>query len=499
MGAKRTTVARTVGIALLMGVWLQAGCVEDLSELTPAQQARLKDQRDRLAARPRRIIFNNDGADYPRGPETAEQFLARRLAALADTQVDTLFYGTPYAYRALTVALVNEKGTVTDKDHFQAVVEFCRQNGKEVFWSMRMNETHDSNIHGGLRLDDWKLDHREMLMARSHMPFPYGWVNRPSWPWTAMDYEHIEVRQHILEVLADVMTRYDVDGVELDFWRWPVFFRPQLYGQPVTADQREIMTDLMRNVRLLTELVSVKRNRPLLIAVRVPDSVDYAAGVGLDIEAWLAEDLVDLVVAGGLFQLQPWERTVSLVKPHGKPVYACLSRSRIPDDVEAFRGEAWDAWQAGVDGIYVFNVTDPKHSMLREIGDAKMLAALPRKTKYALGHMEWWHVQRIGTILKGGEAFFDRSLMSRWQEPWPRFDLPFNVGLEPGTDVRMVCTDDRYKLSYSERRNAYELYDMLNDPHEHQDLSQLQPDVFEAMRQRFEEWRAEHKTLLYGS
>ena len=46
MGAKRTMVARTVGIALLMGVWLQAGCVEDLSELTPAQQARLKDQRD---------------------------------------------------------------------------------------------------------------------------------------------------------------------------------------------------------------------------------------------------------------------------------------------------------------------------------------------------------------------------------------------------------------------------------------------------------------------
>ena len=37
------------------------------------------------------------------------------------------------------------------------------------------------------------------------------------------------------------------------------------------------------------------RGRPILLAIRVPDSVKYAHGCGLDVAAWLADGLVDLI------------------------------------------------------------------------------------------------------------------------------------------------------------------------------------------------------------
>ena len=68
---------------------------------------------------------------------------------------------------------------------------------------------------------------------------------------------------------------------------------------------------------------------PLLISVRVPDSVGFCRAIGLDLERWLAEDLIDMLVVGGYFRLQPWEESVALGHRYGVPVYAGLSESRV--------------------------------------------------------------------------------------------------------------------------------------------------------------------------
>lgn len=60
----------------------------------------------------------------------------------------------------------------------------------------------------------------------------------------------------------------------------------------------------LRRVRTMTDEVGQKRGRPLLIAVRVPDSAGYAKALGLDVPRWLEEDLIDIMVAGGYFWLQ---------------------------------------------------------------------------------------------------------------------------------------------------------------------------------------------------
>ena len=52
-----------------------------------------------------------------------------------------------------------------------------------------------------------------------------------------MDYGRPEVREKVYRILADVAGRYDVDGIEMDFFRHPVLFAAQMVGKPVTQAQ----------------------------------------------------------------------------------------------------------------------------------------------------------------------------------------------------------------------------------------------------------------------
>jgi hypothetical protein len=264
---------------------------------------------------------------------------------------------------------------------------------------MRMNDTHDSA--DAALLCQWKKEHPEYLMGTREDKFPYGGGR-----WSALNYALPEVRERMFRILEDVCTRYDVDGVELDFFRHPVYFRPQMSGEAVTQEHCDVMTGLLRRVRAMTEAVAAGRDRPMLIAVRVPDSVGYCKAMGLDVVRWLEGDLIDIVVGGGYFQLEPWENLVALGKRYDVPVYACLSASRIvsssqPESkgaIEVWRGEAKRAWDAGVSGIYTFNRFNPNDPIFRELGSLDTLRGLPATYEYNAG-------RSMGRWLKGGDGF----------------------------------------------------------------------------------------------
>lgn len=198
----------------------------------------------------------------------------------------------------------------------------------------------------------------------------------------------------------DVATRYDIDGIELDFFRHPLFFKTQVLGEPVTQGQCDKMTALLAQVRRGTLEAARGRSRPLLIAVRVMDSPGYARAIGLDVEKWLKDGLIDVLIVGGCyFHLEPWQTMVRMGHEHDVPVYACLSASRLQAEDKLWRGEALDAWAAGVDGIYTFNLFDPRHPLFRELGDPAVLKGLPAENRYIMGAKYWIN------FLKDGERF----------------------------------------------------------------------------------------------
>lgn len=356
--------------------------------------------RDEMLQRQRRVILNNDGGDavVTAKERSAEGLLASRTIGLEETHVDTIFYCTnrgtfsrhshrsevsePYLrtdgrYANNVVPVLLEQGT----DPLQVMVDWCRENGKEIFWSERMNDRHDAGNEA--LLSEWKQQHPQCLVGSAAERPPHG-------AWTQVDYSHEAVRDQMFAIIEEVCRNYDVDGIEMDFFRHPVFFKSVAWGEHATDEQRAIMTGFVRRIRRMTEQVGRERGRPILVAIRVVDSVPLARAMGLDLEGWLSEGLVDIVTGGGYFRMNPWNYLAELGDRYDVQVYACLSDSRVSADTalvnrrsqDSYRGRAARAWQAGVDGIYLFNMFNPRMGFLHEIGDPQMLEGLD-KTYFA--------------------------------------------------------------------------------------------------------------------
>jgi hypothetical protein len=338
-------------------------------------------------------------------PITPESMLSKRTFGLLGTHVDSIFYCTgvfnSYTHRSSESDLRTDQGK-TDAHHYHELIQkygtdsleimtrFCHQHGLEVFWSMRMNDKHEATRDHYTSLD-WKRGNPHCLIGRE------GEEKLRDRTWRFMiDYDVAEARDKVFRILQDVATRYEVDGLELDFFRHPVLFLSQAVSETVTQAQCDKVTGLLRRVREMADKEALRRGRPLLIAVRLPDSAGYCKAIGLDLVRWLEEDLVDIVTGCGYFKLEPWENLAALGRKFGAPVYACLVSRRVmmggrPEDVttgealKRWRGEALNAWKRGVNGIYTFNRFRPYDRIFRELGDMELLRTLERidQTNYA--------------------------------------------------------------------------------------------------------------------
>ena len=386
----------------------------------PPEQSQLdamRRRRKQAAQRRRRVIFNNDGDDAlcfrKEGADissvgftkalqsdtvTPEAFLDIRIAPMVGTQIDSLFYSDSQSFGAfLHPSEVSEVFTKTldfgdgaptrniskdlieqGTDPLELAVEFCHQNGIEIFSGMRMNDIHDGRgyVRSDPLLPQFKKDHPEYLFGPKGAKPAYGY-------YSGVDYAQPAVRERAFLILEDICRRYDVDGLELDFWRHPPFFKSYaVSGKPVSTEERDQMTELLRRVRTMTEEVGLDRNRPLLIAVRVPDSVGACQSLGLDLERWLQEDLIDILIAGEM-QLSPWEETVALGHKYGVPVYPCIrpaiaSRRGVASTAESYRAMAMNIWNSGADGVYTFNMFKTRDRLYRELGDPATLQKLDK-------------------------------------------------------------------------------------------------------------------------
>ena len=361
----------------------------------------LRALRKEAANRQRRIIFNNDGNEpvYLCKGTTAEELLSYRTTPLLGSQVDSLFYCTWSSGFGLFThdtkvgqVFATKEGLFANNrtpellaagtDPLRVMTDFGQKHGLEVFWSFRLNDTHDGSIrdYGPImfQANQLKVEHPEWLIEQAGNKPKFG-------AWSAVDFTHAEIRDLAFRYTEEVCRNYPVDGVELDFFRHPVFFkRPAVTGTECNDVERALMTDLMRRIRTMTETEGMRRGKPILIAMRVPDSVEFCRAVGIDLEAWLKEGLLDLLITSGYFQLNDWSYSVALGHRHGVKVYPSLDESRVKDpaakklrsSVASYRGRALNAWKAGADGVYLFNSFNPNNAIWREMGSPDQLARL---------------------------------------------------------------------------------------------------------------------------
>ena len=380
--------------------------------------------RTQMLNRPRTVIYNTDGNDmtlYPRAlPLTPEAFESVRLKYTEGTKIDSVFY-CPHAsgfgwfttrkthdfmttqFRPPDAEVYNAAADFAKEgtDALEMAAAYCRRRGLEIFVSIRMNDTHDNrgpqppNSHFSL----FKQQHPECLMGTM--------TNRPRYcAWTAVDFAHAAVRDHVRRFVREFLENYDIDGIEYDFFRHLQLFKTVANGADATQAELDLMTALMRDLRTIAEEAGRRRGKPFLVAVRVPDSVGFCRAVGIDIERWVHESIVDMVIGTGYFQCNPWHVMADVVHRNGGKFYAALDEprnamKRAPLGMLPGRGFAVPFYRArmaaalaeGADGVYFFNMErkrlssiaplDPRHPC----GAAQDYFAVPRATAFS----QFWH------------------------------------------------------------------------------------------------------------
>lgn len=356
--------------------------------------------------RHRRVIYSNDGNDIQSSPKEVISpglFLSKRVTAILGTHVDTYCYCTGITFGGShrsgkdrlaekhhgmdrTVAEMEKMGM----DPLQLVVDFCHQHGIEAFWSHRMNDNHDHSPSQKALLSNFKLAHPEYLIG-------YTLKDIDPKQATCFDYSIPQVRDKAVESCKVVVDNYDVDGIELDYFRHLTLFKSTVLGGVASNEEREMMNDMMRKIRAVLDRASIKRGHPILLSVRVPDSIGFSKAIGIDYDQWVKEDLIDLIIANDYLKFEPWRNIAQYGLEHNIPVYASLESRRLhlmpgsdpnspEDDKKLWMSEAYAAWLSGVSGIHAFNVFDPCDPVLSLIGDPRILAKAGAEPRESFGN-----------------------------------------------------------------------------------------------------------------
>ena len=421
-----------------------------------------KAARQEALAKQRRVFFNDDTYELDRrDANTPEGFLKRRLAPLVGRHVDVISWSVLGGWADAPVydskiqpiygdafggpPPATSWGRVTENlkaliqgGHcpLQIVIDFAHGNGMETFASIRMNDCHDSFVPGGITL--WKKEHPEFLVDRGDVPHnmehPLGLY------YTAQDFTHKEVRDRKFEIIEEVCQRYDIDGIDLNFMRHPVFFSRTMRDQAVTDEETKIMTDLVRRIRRLTDERGLQRGRPILVAAIVPDSLQLSKNIGLDVETWVQEDLIDIVIPGlgyAPFSLLV-EEFVALAHRHGKKVYPCINRKaplKVRDEYvsEGYHGVAANWYAAGADGIFLWNLGTPFE---RKSGDE----LVEIRSRY------YDPLPELGNpkALRGMDKLFavDDPVLSYYQHVSNQAPVPVELGIKKPVLVEFAVADD---------------------------------------------------------
>ena len=356
--------------------------------------------------RKRRLIYNDDAYQQTNQSSrkhwynvTDEQsFIDARTTPTFDTHVDTYVWcvgngcDPPWGpvwgpkHRGPVWPVLGSSQRATD-----LIVEACHAQQMEIWGSLRMNDLHDHELDMEETNDPLKAEHPEYLIGKSDdRNLPEEQIERML--RTAFNFERPEVREYRLDFIRRNAAAHDFDGYELDFSRW-------IWNFPLGRERElaPLMTDFVRSVRSELNAIARQRNRPYTLVVRVMDSIESSLLLGQDIETWLSQGLVDVLVVGmGLmpftFNLEGWKAVGERYGVSVYPSFCARPPLRWCPEIAAqpyawqeyIRGAAAWWWHEGVNGIYLFNIfthvdvrgLDSKrvHAPLKEIGDPAEIA-----------------------------------------------------------------------------------------------------------------------------
>jgi len=273
-------------------------------------------------------------------------------------------------------------------DYPRRMIDRARHNHIRAWISLRMNDSHYPDWPNHPYHSTFWRSHPEWRLCNGPNPaHTNGWSDR------GLDYEQAEVREHYMKLIKEVCARYDLDGLELDFLRFDLYFRP---GREHSG--AKLLTAFVEQVRMVTRAAAQRWGHPVALAVRVGSTPWIARRHGLDAIAWAKAGLVDLIVPSPFYPsvnsdipIETWKGLLI-----GTKVSVALGLESSTDagggprlvTPEEVRGVVASGLHRGADAVYFFNLfTGPYHAwpravydrLMRDVGSCAALSALPRR------------------------------------------------------------------------------------------------------------------------
>jgi hypothetical protein len=313
----------------------------------------------------RRFLLDNDGSnlfwhlsdDIEQDiRETVEECPENVTTYLLCAAAGTMYYPTKVG----TVVPVAKRlcdAHAAGVDPFGMLIDGLRGAGKEVFATLRMNDVHNPDAADEWNLPQVRRDHPDCIVDADAVARGEG-----GWMAYCIDYSREEVRSYMLAVIEEIAGQYDLDGLQLDWMRFP----RHLSGTPdeVWAN-RDILTEFT------SDAAEILRKRGMLLAARVPTSLAGCRYLGIDLAEWTQRGLTDFLVASPFLTTDNdpplKEMKDSFTNPTTSaqrtplgvdtPLYGAFEfnhamQSHCP---ESLRATCTSLYEAGADGIYAFN------------------------------------------------------------------------------------------------------------------------------------------------
>lgn len=280
------------------------------------------------------------------------------------------------------------------KPPLQVVAERAGELGMKVNASLRMNGVYDPQSDGYL---NGKVYDEQMM--------PYRVVAKNGEIKNEVDYGNRIVRDYAKNVLAEAASFPGVDGVNLDFNRYPYIFGYQSeltaayaaqYGIEPKNETTEAGIERWNQYKADAITQMLRELRAMIpggkqISVRIPHQGYFE--YGFDIGQWVNEGLIDVLIPGSIsyeefYDITPFANLVrgtgvrligginadlagtDLTKEEEDLIKQGISLNKVSQQLNTlqYRVRTYELYQAGAEGVYIFNNWKGRES-LGHLGD----------------------------------------------------------------------------------------------------------------------------------
>ena len=261
-----------------------------------------------------RFAYDNDG-DFNFGDPTedGQEMLRLLVDGYADAGAEYLAFGAgesawTFCYRSEILPLTAEptfresldQVRLTIRDSFMKYVEMgtdpleivtqqARKRKLPLFVNYRINRGFQVQGSGYEHLNtSWGREHPAYFLKSIHMAE------------MRMNFALPEVRDYHLEIYKEILEKYDVAGLQLEYMRGIPFFDPE------QGDKFTHMNTFLTDLKSLMERMGREQNKSykLGIAFFTPISGKYQrptlvtdpVEAGLDVDSWVKDKLVDVLL-----------------------------------------------------------------------------------------------------------------------------------------------------------------------------------------------------------